>query len=395
MGYVDILKRAWNLVWRYRALWIFGMLLALTTVSGFYFVGDLDPDDYHSEIQVKLTEDAIIYLPGEGLRVDLTKPGGLYVEVAEGSSWRELGELTDLFEWEPWGDTLPDEVWAILIAIGSVLALVIVFGGIARYVSEASLIHMVNSTEETGDTVSMKRGFRLGFSRTAWRLFLIDLLVQVPVKVALIALFALALLPLGLWAVGSTAAGVVGTLFATGLFFLLVVLSIVASAALSLLLQVCRRACAMEGLGALAAIRRGTAMVRGNPKQVVSVWAIWIATRLLWMVAMVPLLIVLSPIILMFLVAGLVLGGLPAVTIGAILSIFFTSAVPWVIGAIVGLPILLLITLLPTLFFSGLVEVFKSSTWTLAYRQLLAVENPASASVPAPGAPGLEPAPAA
>ena len=87
-------------------------------------------------------------------------------------------------------------------------------------------------------------------------------------------------------------------------------------------------------------------------------------------------------------------GGVPAVTIGAILSIFFANPVPWVIGAIVGLPILILVTLLPTLFFNGLVEVFKSSTWTLAYRQLLAVQSPAPVKVPAPGAPGLEPAPA-
>jgi hypothetical protein len=403
MGYVNILRRAWNLVWRYRALWIFGMLLALTTVGGFYFVGDLDAEDNDNwGIRVKLTEDAIIYLPGEGLRVDLTRPGDSYVEVLGGSGWRELGELrdelaelADLFVWEPWGETLPAEVWAVLIALGAVLALTILMGGIARYVSEASLIRMVSHTEEADETVGLRCGFSLGFSRTAWRLFLIDLFLQVPVKAALILLFVLALLPLGLWALGSTAAGVVGTLFATGLFFLMVALSLVVSAALSLLLQVCRRACAVEGLGTFAAIRRGTAMVRSNPKQVVSVWAIWIATRLVWMVAMVPLVIVLSPIILMFLVIGTVLAGVPAVLIGAVLSSFFANPAPWVIGAIVGLPILFLVTLLPTLFCSGLVEVFKSSTWTLGYRQLLAMESSAPVPVPAPGAPGLEPAPAA
>ena len=34
MDHATILKRAWNNVWRYRALWVFGIILALTTASG-------------------------------------------------------------------------------------------------------------------------------------------------------------------------------------------------------------------------------------------------------------------------------------------------------------------------------------------------------------------------
>ena len=41
MNYQKVLKRSWDMVWRYRALWLFGAILALTTVNGFYFT--LDP----------------------------------------------------------------------------------------------------------------------------------------------------------------------------------------------------------------------------------------------------------------------------------------------------------------------------------------------------------------
>ena len=31
MDHIKVLKRAWEIIWRYRALWIFGIILALTT----------------------------------------------------------------------------------------------------------------------------------------------------------------------------------------------------------------------------------------------------------------------------------------------------------------------------------------------------------------------------
>ena len=34
MDHINILKRAWNILWRYRALWIFGIILAMTVTGG-------------------------------------------------------------------------------------------------------------------------------------------------------------------------------------------------------------------------------------------------------------------------------------------------------------------------------------------------------------------------
>jgi hypothetical protein len=118
-----------------------------------------------------------------------------------------------------------------------------VLGIVAHYVAEAALIRMASEAEETGEKV----GLRLGFSRSAWQLFLIDLAMKLPVALAFLILSVLALSPLLLWTSGSTAAGVIGTLFTTGLFFLMIVLGIAVGVVLSPLVQVVRRACGVEG----------------------------------------------------------------------------------------------------------------------------------------------------
>jgi len=191
MEYTKILKRAFEMVWRYRALWLFGALLALTTVNGFFVGYDLDRDEFRNDITVTLPNGSTIYLPGEGLTIDLSDPGGLSVRIDE-QEWRELREL--------FTDVIPPGVWAIVIAAGIVLLGVILVGAFARYVAEAALIRMVNETEETGEKLSLRRGLRLGFSRTAWRLFLIDLLVYGLRGLCLLAVLAVTLSPLLLWA---------------------------------------------------------------------------------------------------------------------------------------------------------------------------------------------------
>ena len=52
-----------------------------------------------------------------------------------------------------------------------------------------------------------------------------------------------------------------------------------------------------------------------------------------------------------------------------IASLFVDTVFAWIIGAIFGLPLFILVTASPIIFLSGLVEVFKSSFWTLSYRE--------------------------
>ena len=380
MDYQKVLKQSWELVWRYRALWLFGAILALTTANGFFFAANPDWDLSRERIAVKLGESSTIYIPGEGPDIDLTRPNSYFFHFDD--DWEDLRRL---FDEELRADLIPQGVWAILITLGVVAAGMTVFGILGRYTAEAALIRMVHEEQETGEKAGILRGLRMGFSRSAWRLFLIDVLVNLPMLLALFLAFGLALLPILFWAVGSTAAGVTGALLTFGGVLLVILLSVLVSAALSLFVQVIRRACVVEELGVLASIGRGFGMVRRHFKEVVAIWLIWIGTRLAWMLASVPLLILLSPILLLFVIAGVAVGAVPAVLVGGLLSTTLAAPFYWIVGILAGLPLFLLVVLTPMLFLGGLVEVFKSSSWTLAYRELCELECTATDEVPSAG----------
>jgi hypothetical protein len=184
---------------------------------------------------------------------------------------------------------------------------------------------------------------------------------------------------------GSAAASITGTLLTASGLFLIIFLSVIVSAVLSLFAQVMRRACALEGLGIFDSIGRGLGMVRRHFKEVALIWLVWIGTRLAWMIVSIPVIIILSPILLLFLIAGVAVGAIPALLVGGLLTTTLAAPFAWAVGALAGLPVFLLVTLAPMLFVSGLVEVFKSSTWTLAYRELRALELAAADKVAAAG----------
>jgi hypothetical protein len=71
----------------------------------------------------------------------------------------------------------------------------------------------------------------------------------------------------------------------------------------------------------------------------------------------------------------------PALVIGGALTPILSGPVPWIVGAVAGLPIFVVVTMVPMLLVSGWVEILKSSTWTLAYRELRAQARVAPAGV--------------
>lgn len=347
MDHIKVLKRAWEITWRYRVLWVFGIILALTTGRG-----------------------------GRGPQLNLN-----------GKDFAPGGEFSPL-------EIVPPEVPATLIAIGIGLACVIVIliialiiaSVVARYVAETALIRMVDDHEETGEQRSVRQGFRMGWSRTALRLFLIDLLIGLPVALVFILLFALAFSPLLLWTMDSKAAGIIGTVAAIGLFFLVVLLAIVVNAVISLLMRFFRRVCALEEEGVIESIRQGYGVVRQHLKDVGIMWLIMVGLGIAWVIVMIPVAILLVAV-------GAIMGGFPALLVGGLASLAFEGAVPWILAGAVGLPIFILVMTAPTLFLGGLVEVFKSSVWTLTYRELCALESLETepGQLPELDAPDLEP----
>jgi len=211
---------------------------------------------------------------------------------------------------------------------------------------------------------------------------LIDLVIFLPLVLGFILLFALAIAPMMMWISGNVAAGVFGTLLSVGLLMLYSMLVFGVAIALSPLLPIFRRACAVDGLGVGASIHQGFRLVSKNFVEVLVVWLIWIGTRLVWMLAMFPVILLLLPVVLFSITVATVVLGVSAATFGGVLSLFMQGAAPWVIGIIAVVPIFILVALAPLFFISGLVEVFKSSTWTLAYRDLRVLERSAEKPVP-------------
>lgn len=325
MDHVQVLKRAWHMVWRYRALWAFGFILALTAGRS-------------SNNWVQYTfgnED----FSGRGLRLDRISP--------------EVGRT----------------LLAIGIGLACLVVLLIIVGAIARYVAETALIRMVDDHEETGQKRSVRQGFRLGWSRSAFRLFLIDLLIGLPLAVAFILLSLLASAPLLLWATKSTAAGALGTATTIGLGLLVVLLAIVVAVILSVLKPFLRRVCVLEGLGVTESIRQGYAVVRHNLRDIGLMWLITFGLRIGWVIAMIP-------VVLLLLVVSGALGGLLALLAGGLTGLALEGAAPWVVAAVVGIPVFILMMAVPLALLGGLFETYLSSTWTLTYRELRAKEAP-------------------
>jgi hypothetical protein len=256
----------------------------------------------------------------------------------------------------------------VAIALGMIclIAVLIVVASVARYVAEAALIRMVGDHEETGQRHSVWEGFRLGWSRAAFRLFLIDLLTTLPVVLALIVILLIAASPLLMWTTRSTTARVIGTAASVSLILLVMLLAIVVGVGLSILTRLFRRVCVLERQGVTESIRKGYALARQHIGAVLLMWLITLGLGIVFVVLMIP-------DVLLLVLLGALLGGVPALAVGALATPVFGVAAPWILAAVIGLPIFVLVVAVPLTLLNGLWEAFKSSVWTLAYRRLLAL----------------------
>jgi hypothetical protein len=351
MDHMKILKRAWHILWSYRALWVFGVILSITTVSW-------ETSLLSNNNQDRQIIDRQWQYPRE-LQWEFERLG-------EG-----LDELFREFGTYDWGQTF------ITIAIGLVCLFVLwlVISIIARFVSEASLIRMVDDYEETGEGRGIRQGFRMGWSRTTWRLFLINLIVSLPIFLAFILVGILTLSPLLLWFTRNFFLSVIGVVTSIGMFFLMVVLMLIVNPVLSLMKRFFMRACALENLGVMASIRQGFAILRQNLKDVGIMWLITIGIQLGSTIVMLPIGVLLA-------LLGLVIAGLIALVVGLMASMVASGATPWIVAGVLFFPVFILILAGPLTFLSGLKETYLSSTWTLTYRELLVMEPIPPAELP-------------
>jgi len=370
MNINTILQKAWKILLNYRTLWLLGTILALVGASTIYLGPWSDQDNNDQWTKIKLTNTTTLQVPGADMTIDLTAPGGIRIITQDGTSWNEFRDLVDQVNRQ-----VSIKLWPILIEFAVILASLLLLSVIARYVAETAVIRMVGDSEETGKQLDVLEGLRKGLSFRAWRLFLIDLIVGVLVILAFIVVLGLAVAPVLLAIRGHEAIIIAAGVGTFGLLVLSGYLWLAASGILSLVMQPIKRACVLDDQGVVAAFRQGLMLTKRHLKDVGLLWLIWMCIRLLWVPLGVLMVILLVPVFLLTTLAGVALGSVLAALMAAITSLLMGGATPWIMGALVGVPIFIVVMASPMLFISGLVEVYKSSIWTLAYRDLRAMES--------------------
>jgi hypothetical protein len=344
MDHTKVLKRAWEILWQYRVLWVFGVIVVLCAAGS--------------------SGNPTINL-GDG---------------GDGYGGPDALPWTGEYRWEnePFAEVMPEILGAwgavagtILAIIGALCCLAIIVTivkVIFLYIGETALIRMVDEYEETGEKRSIREGLRLGWSRTALRLFIIDLLTRVPgILIALmLVMLGVGLVAFMFWVSDSAAPMVLGAVVAIGLTFLAILAGIVLGLGISLVRPLIFRVCAVEGAGVIDSIRLGFEFIKAHLGDTVIMWLIMVGLQIGWGIVMIPV------VILLLMVGGLV-ALLAGVSVGGLSSLVLEGAIPWILGFGVGLPIFILIMAPPLVFLGGLAEVFKSSVWTLTYRELRAL----------------------
>src|SRR5689334_8757338 len=133
MDHLGLIKRAWQITWRYRVLWLFGFLLALAGGGG-----------------------------GASGSNSLARNGG------NGQNPAPFVGMPDLTRF-------PFAAYAgfFVLCCCLLMALVIVLA-IVRLVAQAGLYRLVDGIEATGEQPGWKAGFRLGWSNRTVRVFLLE-----------------------------------------------------------------------------------------------------------------------------------------------------------------------------------------------------------------------------
>jgi len=336
MNHSEILKKSWKILWSYKTLWVFGIILAMTSGGG-------GGGGNGANVQMPNEAEPSFDIPG-------------FEELEP-----QMKEFQRMFE-----NGISTEAWQTVAILILCLLCVFLLLGLAftvlRYVSQVALIRMVDQHEASGTKVNWRAGFKLGWSRSALRLFLIDWVIAIPVIILFIGLFGCAALPVLLSIIANNEPSVGGIIATIGLVFMAIFLAILVGAALALVVEIIRRRCVLAETGVFASIGEGWRLVRKNLKDVFLMWLILIGVNIAFFIIMIP-------IFLLLLAFGLLVGG------GAGLAVYLISQGVSESGSLISAILLggmlfVLILSIPSLFISGLKETYVSSAWTLAYRSI-------------------------
>lgn len=342
MEYGRIVRRALDITWRHKVLWVFGIAAVLFgggKRGGGGGGGGSGLQYVFSGKDIEQWRQGIPSIPG--------RPFG---------PW----------EWPPTPSLDPSTLVPIMLAIAMAVLvlgfLVFVASIIVRYTSLGALAGMVDEVERTEHT-SFKSGLTKGWSRLL-RLFAIDLLIGIAMFVIVMALIVLGTIgvllasaPAILLFPAGRGAGVAGILWAVavglGLLLVFILVGLALSAVATLVREFAFRACILDGKGVFGALGEGIALTRNRSREAVLMWLIMVAINLALGLVSIPL----------------VLLGIGGMLGPALLAFSATRSVLAAVG--VALPFLFVVAVASAAI-GGIYLTFRSAVWTLTYRELRA-----------------------
>jgi hypothetical protein len=331
MDYGKLLSRSFEITRKYRALWLFGILLALFGGGSGNF-----------------SNVANFSNGGSSGRGGTGGTGG-FPQISPG---------------------LAQAIGVIILAVVCIALIWIILSIILRFVSRGALIGLVQELEANAATPTVRRGFSIGGSRF-WQLLGIALTINIPLAIFSLALILVAALPVLASILPMLSAGQsfeqIGGVFIGGMLgsLLLICCAAIFLWAVALVVrpfyEFFVRECVIQKRGVFDSIRAGYRIVRANVGNVAVLYILIIGLGIGFGIAM--------------LVVSLILIGIP-VAIAVVVGITANSATPAIIaGAIVGIPMLLIL-----LFISGLFQTFESTLWTEGYLAIIAPKAPGVAA---------------
>ena len=359
-----ILKRAWHILWNYRILWIFGILLAITSGGG-SSGGNGGSGSGNSSYQ---------FNGGNG------NPG---------INWNSSPFLQNLYAWfqqniEPL-ILHPDQHIATFIWIGVGLLLFIliisVIFAFIRYVSETSVIRMVDEYERTGVQIGFKQGWKLGWNRRAFRIWVIDLITSLPAILLLVVLGGLGFLAFLSARNGHGFTVAASLIAAIGCAFLFILAFIIFAVVLSLLRQFFIRMVALENAGIRESFRGGWGLFKRNWKSTGLMWLVMLGIGIGFGIIGLIVFFLLIPAYIVLALPAVIVALIPGLAVFGITSIFASGPLAWILGVLAALPFFFLIAFAPLALVNGWYKIYSSSVWTLTYREIKTLESVAAPAV--------------
>ncbi|MGB8213139.1 MAG: hypothetical protein WCE68_06225 [Anaerolineales bacterium] len=348
-----ILKRAWHILWNYKILWLFGVLLALTA-------GGQSSSSSSTSSSSSNTGSS--------------RPG---------IDWNSSPFLRNLYAWFQTNIqpliAHPDQHIATFVWIGVGLLLFILVVGVIfaliRYPSETAVIRMVDEYERTGTKVSFRQGWKMGWNRRAFRMWLIDLITGLPALVMLVVLGGLGLLIFFSVKGGAQAAAITSIVAACGCAGLFILAFILYVVLVGLLRQFFIRMAALENAGIGDSFRKGWAMFKRNWKSAGLMWLVMLGLGIGFGIATLIVFFLLIPAYIVLVLPAVVLAAIPGLVVFGITSIFASGPLAWILGLLAALPFFFLIVFAPLTLIAGWYKIYESSVWTLTYREIQALES--------------------